>query len=236
MSCTRDYPIVSGEKHTELPKKTKARYILLPECQLYHKKAQHVFCNKCKTEHQVYKWTQIFPKCDIAFVDIGANKVTIISTNTNTNTNASTNLIPNHSSGSGSSSNSDSQPCAKLDINNVGKIDKVAGILTYVIKVTNNSSSAANDVIVMVSLPNVGTCWLTVHPKNKCEMTGNELKCQFGTINPDQSVMIKVYANIRPFCKSSIDNQEVFCSVRAIASNAKPENAESITIVPCMCI
>ena len=79
MSCSQEYSVVLGEKHSELPKKTEARYVLLEDSNIYRKEVQKEYCKKCDVKHKVYKWIQIVPKCTIGFVDVNKDIVTLIS-------------------------------------------------------------------------------------------------------------------------------------------------------------
>lgn len=230
MSCSREYPVVLGERHSELPKKTKARYILLPDCKLYRKGVENVFCNKCDVEHKVYKWIPIIPKCPIAFIDVHKDKVVIISPSDNSND---------------SSSSSRSADChqprsprsfcpATLTAMSIGIVDRTSGILTYTITITNTSINPAYNVMVAASLPDIGSSWFVMQPQNLCQIVGNELRCCFEMIPQGRSIVIKVSASIRSLCGPGERNREVFSSVRVIAANAYPVDNESITIVPCL--
>ena len=246
MSCSEEYPVVLGERHPELPKKTKARFILLPNCQLYRKTAQAVFCDKCKIEHKIYRWVLIAPKSTIAFLDVHLDKVVIVEPNENVSVPLSSGL-PDEESSSLSPSPSPSlypksllktwskhhqslqQAKFKLTLN--GNTDRNTETLTYTINITNNSSNHAHDVTIVTSLPNIGSNWLIIQPRDKCQINGNELHCRLETVASGQSVVIKVSANISRFCHSGEQRREVFSTAKADASNASAVSTECTTII-----
>lgn len=214
MSSSQEYPVVLGERHSELPKKTKARYILLPECKMYRKEIQLVFCQKCDVKHKVYDWVQVVPKCNIGFIDVQKDKVHIISPPDDYQE-PKTNF-------------------SKLKVTNVGTVDRITGLLTYIINVSNISSNPAKNISIIASLPNVGSKWTIIQPQNKCQINKNELCCDFGVIPPERALIIKVSASVRSFCNSKEQNREVFSSVQVTAENADSVDNESITIIPCL--
>lgn len=207
MSVSQEYPVILGKKYSTLPRKTKSQYILLPDYIIYRKKSNPIFCEKCDVDHEIFEWSPIVSKDPIGFIDIRDDIVTIISPDNKPTT-------------------------SKLKITNIGLVDKNTELLTYTITVTNISPNLAKDVEISSFFPNVGSKWVLIQPKDKCSVVKDGLCCNFKILNPDESVTIKVSANIKSFCDSPKKQRKVFCDVHVTAANAPSVEESSITVIP----
>jgi hypothetical protein len=214
MSHNLEYPVVLGEHHSEIPKKTDARYILLPECKIYCKEVKLIFCPKCDVNHKVYDWVHIVPKYTIGFVDVNKDTVQIIHPSNEVN------RVP--------------QVTDRLKVTNVGTIDRKTGLLTYTITIINISSSTVRDISITSYLPDLNSKWTVIQPLDKCRINKNELHCNFRSLASGQTFIMKVSASIFTFCSSGIPKREVFNIVHITAENTIPIDNESITIMPCL--
>jgi hypothetical protein len=211
MSRNQEYPVVLGEQHSEFPKKTDARYILLPDCKIYRKEAQLVFCQKCDVKHKVYDWVCIIPKSTIGFIDVDRDTVQIINPPRNF-----------------------SQVVDRLKLTNVGAIDMKTGLLTYTITIINISPNSIRNISIISYLPNVNSKWMVIQPRDKCQINKNELHCDLKNLSVGQTFTIKVSASIFSFCGSGMPNREVFNTVHVTAEKSISISNESNIIMPCL--